>query len=146
MSNLDLSPEHMAQIDRLEIESHQALLTGQLREAEARLIECWNLIPEQKADFHFAQVAALNLVHFYRTTAQSPKALEWALQLKSLYAPGSAAGDLICGQSQYDVGDFDAAFVHFERVYAQMKTRLFKSVDPKYLDFYMTRSGKKKQR
>lgn len=44
------------------------------------------------------------------------------------------------------LGDLDQAYVHFDRVYAQMKTRMFKGEDPKYLDFYMTRSGKKKQR
>jgi hypothetical protein len=149
MKGLNVNREHLsgeakAHVDAVSEQGHTAWKAGNIQEAGDRFVEAWEAIPEPKEQFHQTQILGIRLITFFRQTHQSANALKWTLILQPFYPPGNISVEVWLGQAYFDVGDLDQAYVHFDRVYAQMKTRMFKGEDPKYLDFYMTRSGKKK--
>lgn len=141
---------------KVELDSTQSELVGTLAKlgreawahkdvamAEAKFLEAWDVIPEPKERYRLGQSMCGGMIEFYRQTRQYDKARAWLELLAPMYEPGNVYTEQLRGVVAFDAGDSAEAYMHFDRVYAQGKTRGFESVDPKYLNFYMAQRAQR---
>jgi hypothetical protein len=122
----------------------EARNNGDLKEAEALLLEAWDLIPEPVYDYDFhPQVYSRKIVEFYRDSNQPAKAEQWLSRVRAAYSPPSKASTTSIAFLEatvwHDAGKFDEAFTQFKQLYKQYKLRPFQGSDPRYKDFFLKR-------
>ena len=119
-----------------------AWASGNIAEAETAFLEAWNALPEPRSECdYYGQSLSRGLVTFFSATGQHAKAYEWLVVMRQAYGGGdNPSVDFLAGTVAFDAGNFDEAFLFFDRLYKEYKTRFFQGEDRKYLDFYRRRT------
>lgn len=125
--------------------SREAEDAGDFAKAEKYVLACWNCIPDPKLDYDHAQSLTADIVKFYRDTGQPEKAKEWLPLAREAYGPEpDTYVEFIAATVHYRAGELDQAFVLFDGLFNDYKTRPFQGEKPEYLAFYMDRAKAKK--
>lgn len=115
--------------------------SGRISEAEKYFLEAWNALPEPRTKYDFAQSMSRGLVTFYRDTSQFPQAFKWLDIMREAYGPKpNDFVEFVAGTVHFDAGNLDEAFRVFDDQVKRFRFRPFQGEDPKYLNFYKSRS------
>jgi len=119
----------------------EAWKSGRISEAENYFLEGWNVLPEPRTNFDFAQSLSRGMVTFYRDTSQFEKAFKWLDVMRESYGPApNDSVEFLAATVHFETGNRDEAFRIFDDQVKRFKFRPFQGKDPKYLNFYKSRS------
>ena len=110
---------------------------GDVVSAEAAFLDAWQLIPEPRLGYDYAQSFARGLVDFFRDTRQFEKANEWLVVTRQAYRdPDDPTIDFLGATVAFAAGNHQEAFRLFDKVHSAYGLRPFRGEDPAYLKFF----------
>lgn len=141
----ELPDKLRVQIDELLRQAGEANRAGDFSRSEEFRMSAWRTLPEPKLGWDFyANIIPRNNLLFYRDTKQFEKAMHWLEITRESYGPErDDMVEFLAATLWLEMGEFDKAFEEFDRQYKGSRTRPFQGKDKKYLDFYLSRKGKK---
>jgi tetratricopeptide (TPR) repeat protein len=140
MSKLKLPKEIESAMIELTGQGRAAWAQGDVRAAEEAFIKAWDVLPEPKFDYDYAQSMASGLVTFFRDTRQFEKAENWLELTKPSYGADNPAMLWAGATLSYEAGKLDEAFGLFDRLHKAFGERPFQGYDQKYLKFFRERA------
>lgn len=132
-------------IDSLLRAAGEAERRGDLLSSEDYSLRAWEVLPEPKLNWDFySNIMPRDNLIFYRDSKQFEKAMHWLEITRESYGPErDDMVEFLAATLWLEMGEFDKAFEEFDRQYKGSRTRPFQGKDKKYLDFYLSRKGKK---
>ncbi|HDS1649258.1 hypothetical protein NJH49_03875 [Stenotrophomonas maltophilia] len=119
-----------------------AWLAGDIALAEHYFLESWDMIPEPKSSYDYAQTSSYGIAIFYRDTAQFEKARAWAMVAREIYGHGEASSeymDSLVATIEFESGNLDAAYALFESQFLMHGRRAFEGHKKGFIDFIKSR-------
>lgn len=144
----DLPKEVQNSIDNLLRKAGEARRAGNAQEEERLALEAWDTLPEPKLGWnYYSNIMPFDNVGFFRDVREFDKALRWLDVTRQSYgstpdSPDSAI-EFLAATVYFEMGDLDKAFEIFDWQFKNWNKRPFEGENRKYLDFYLSRKGKK---
>jgi tetratricopeptide (TPR) repeat protein len=139
---LDLPEAALATLKKNSKAGRDAWMNGNVTAAETHFLSAWDLIPEPKNTYDYAQSLSGGLTVFYRDTKQNEKAKKWLEIMRQMYSSSNDEHvEFTAATIYFQAGQFDLAFTIFDKQFKKFKARPFEGEDKKYLEFYKKRAS-----
>jgi tetratricopeptide (TPR) repeat protein len=120
-------------------------MAGHFLAAESLMLTAWRSIPPDYDDNYWPQSLSKTFIEFYRDNGKFEEALKWVEETRRQYDADNSIDssdyiDFVKATVLFESGDKDGAFDIFSYLYGKSKKRPFEGEDPKYLEFYRSRS------
>lgn len=124
----------------------EAERAGQDELAERRYAEAWAMLPEPRHRWDSSLIMALDVVDFHFKARRFDQALAWLAEADKAAEGSQNSQNLVwLGKIRFEQGRLDEAYAAFAEVVKTWRERPFRGEDPKYLNFYRSRTPGKKR-